>query len=346
MRKSLSVSFHASIDDSHELISRLNDESAGALVFKFAGEDPASGRGYEAIGDSDLERFAAFPREFAPHAAARSRLSLAGAQMKVGLHFDGDTGIWQYPKGTAPSSHIVKACDGSFPLQTVNEAVCMTTAENLGFEAAKCSLIPIEGYDPLLAVKRFDRVDTGGGYLHRLHQEDFFQALPRFNDKYEPTDGNYANNCAKLITEESINPFGDRAMLFSRLLFDWAIGNADNHLKNHSMLWSDDWSRKSLSPLYDVTCTTVYPEVDREMGVSFGGSRRVDQVTRDEVAATAKACGVGVRRGFRELDETIESFPAALQAAVEAICNQGFGHAEEIGERIDKGFLQRRERMA
>ena len=346
MRRVLSASFHTSEDDLHELISRLNDESAGALVFKVAGEDPAWGRGYEPMGDSDFERFAAFPREFASHAAVRSRLSLAGAQMKVGLHFDAATDAWQYPKGAAPSSHIVKACDGSFPLQTINEAVCMATAAGLGFDAAECRLIPIDGSDPLLAVKRFDRIDVGSEFFHRLHQEDFFQALPKFGDKYEPTDGNYANNCAKLINEESANPFGDRAMLFSRLVFDWAVGNADNHLKNHSMLWSDDWSRKSLAPLYDVTSTTVYPEVDREMGVSFGGSRRVDQVTRSEVAATAKACGVGEKRGLMELDETIEEFPVALQASVEAICDQGFELAEEMGDRIKKDFLKRRELMA
>ena len=160
-------------------------------------------------------------------------------------------------------------------------------------------------------MKRLDRVDAGGNYLHRLHQEDLFRALPRFNVKYEPTDGNYANNCAKLINEESVNPFGDRAMLFSRLLLDWAIGNVGNHWKNHSMLWSEDWSRKSLSPFYDLTCIAMYPEVDREMGVSFGGSRRIDQVTRGEVAATAKACGAGKRCGLAELDETIEEFPAA-----------------------------------
>lgn len=339
MRRSLSIAFRASADDSYKLISRLNDESAGALIFKFAGEDPEQKRGYEPIDGSDLEQFAVFPREFAPRAAARSRLSLAGAQMKVGLYLDADTGTWHYPKGAAPSSHIVKACDGSFPLQTVNEAVCMAIAEELGFEVAKCRLIHIDDRDPLLAVERFDRIDVGDEYLHRLHQEDFFQALPRFGDKYEPTDGNYANSCARLINEESANPFGDRAMLFSRLVLDWAVGNADNHLKNHSMLWSDDWARKGLSPLYDITCTTMYPELDKEMGVSFGGSRRIDQTTRDDVAATAKACGVGERRGLMELDETIEAFPAALCSAVDAICDQGFDQAEKVGEQINKGFL-------
>ena len=342
LRRSLSASFHASPEDTRALISRLNDESAGALVFKSDGEDPSEGRGYEPLGDSDIDKLAAFPNEFATRAAVRSRLSLAGAQMKAGLYFDAACGKWNYPRGAAPSSHIVKACDGSFPLQTINEAICMTVAANLDFETARCKLIPIEGREPLLAVERFDRIDAGGKFLHRLHQEDFFQALPQFKNKYEPTDGHYANNCVRLINEESANPFGDRAMLFSRLLLDWAVGNADNHLKNHSMLWSDDWSAKILSPLYDITCTTVYPEIDREMGVSFGGSRCIDQVSRSDVAKTAKACGVGEKRGLAELDEMIERFPAALHSAVEAVIDQGFPQAEELGVRIEKGFTKRR----
>lgn len=345
MRRALSASFHASGGDLHALLSRLNNESAGALVFKVPGEEPEEGRGYEPIGDDGLQRFARSPREFAPQAAVRSRLSLAGAQMKVGLYLDASMGKWCLPLGSAPSSHIVKACDGAFPLQTINEAICMATAKALGFEVAQCRLLDIGDGEPLLAVERFDRIDAGGEFLHRIHQEDFHQAFSEFGDKYEPTDGNYANHCAWLIGEESSNPFGDRMMLFSRLLVDWALGNADNHLKNHSMLWSEDWSSRMLSPLYDLTCTTVYPEIDREMGVSFGGSRRIDCVVRADVLRTARACGVGEKRGGMELDSLLEDFPSALDCAISGIAAEGFPEAENIGEKIMEGFLARRDVM-
>ena len=93
---------------------------------------------------------------------------------------------------------------------------------------------------------------------------------------------------------------------------------------------------KSLAPLYDVTSTTVYPEVDREMGVSFGGSRRVDQVTRSEVAATAKACGVGEKRGLMELDETIEGSRCSPGLCRSHLRSRGFELAEEMGDRIKR----------
>lgn len=342
MRRSLSRAFHADVDDMGAFMARLNDESAGALVFSGEEGDPSEGRGYVPLGEGDLARFAEHPGEFAPQAASRSRLSLAGAQMKVGLFFDGASGSWAYPRGAAPSSHIVKACDGSFPGQTVNEAICMGTAAELGFEVAPCRLIPVAGREPLLAVERFDRIDVGDAFLRRLHQEDFLQALPDCFGKYEPTDGNYANHCAWVVGEGSRDPFGERRLLFSRLLLDWALGNADNHLKNHSMLWSEDWSSREMAPLYDLTCTTVYPELDREMGVSFGRSRRIDDVRMEDVMATARSCGVGARFARDELGELLETFPSALRRAAEAVAAEGFPQAAAMGRRIGEGFLERR----
>lgn len=345
MRKSLNAAFHADTADVYTFMERLNNESAGALVFKKPNEQPDEERSYIPLDEKDFERFSSSPREFAPHAARRSRLSLAGAQMKAGLFFNEDSETWHYPQGTAPSSHIVKVGDGTFPQQTINEAICMATAVKLGFEVAHCQLIPLAGKEPLIAVKRFDRVSTGDALLHRLHQEDFLQAMPNHNNKYEPTDGHYANHCAHLINEESQNPLGDRRMLFSRLLLDWAVGNADNHLKNHSMLWSEDWSSKELSPLYDITCTTIYPEIDKEMGVSFGGSRRIDRVTRNDIMATAQACGVGKKFASDELDELLETFLPALKKATMDIAEQNYPQAADVGERIKASFIARRKHL-
>ena len=345
MRRSLNTMFHASSADTCSLIERLNNESAGALVFKTDGERPEEGRGYCPLEWDMFERFARSPQEIAPQAIERSRLSLAGAQMKMGLFRDKGSGAWFFPQGVAPSSHIVKACDGSFPGQTINEAICMETARKLDYEVAPCELIAVEKCEPLIAVERFDRVDTGNDYLCRLHQEDFLQALPYLRDKYEPTDGNYANHCASLINDESTNPFGDKQLFVLRLMFDWAVGNADNHLKNHSLLWSADWGKKELSPLYDVTCTTIYPGIYKEMGVSFGGSRRIDEVTRTEILSMARRCGANVKLVESELDELLETFPRALRSAVEGICNLGFFQAEELGRQIEAGFMERRAKI-
>ena len=346
MRKSMTAAFHAESSDVHALLSRLNNESAGALVLKTPGEDPGADRHYIPLEPGDLEHFATSPKSFAPKAAIRSRLSIAGGQVKAGLFLDAATNTWNYPMGAAPSSHILKACDGEYPHQTINEAICLKTAEAMGFDVARCTLIAIDEHDPLLAIERFDRVSAGTDFLHRIHQEDFYQCSPGCNQKYEPTGGHYANRCAATIESTSSNPYGDRAMFFDRLLFDWAIGNADNHLKNHSMLWDQSWSHCTLSPLYDITCTTLYPGLDYEMGVSFGKSRRIDCVGTADVLATAKECGIGGSQASRMLAETLDSFPTALDTAIQEVCALGFDQADEIGQLIKASFLERRKRMA
>lgn len=99
MRRNLSRTFHADVNDTSALLARLNNESAGALVFKEEGEEPDEDRGYIPLMADDFEHFAQYPREFSLQAASRSRLSLAGAQMKVGLFFDDCSNTWMYPEG-------------------------------------------------------------------------------------------------------------------------------------------------------------------------------------------------------------------------------------------------------
>lgn len=81
----------------------------------------------------------------------------------------------------------------------------------------------------------------------------------------------------------STNQMEDRFLVGYNQLFDYAVGNCDNHLKNWSLVWDESWKQVRLAPLYDVLCTTVYPSLVREMGVSFGGSRKIDEVTRGSV---------------------------------------------------------------
>jgi serine/threonine-protein kinase HipA len=92
----------------------------------------------------------------------------------------------------------------------------------------------------------------------RLHQEDFCQALglPLFL-KYEPTDGHYASLIAHTLDEVSADPIADKIEFFRRLIFDYYIGNCDNHLKNRSILWTPDLQSCRLAPLYDLTSITA-----------------------------------------------------------------------------------------
>ena len=159
--------------------------------------------------------------------------------------------------------------------------------------------------------------------------------------KYEPTDGHYANKCADLLAKASCNPLGDRMGLFSNLLFCWAIGNADNHLKNYSLLWSDDWQRRKLSPFYDLTCTLIYPHLEGEMGVSLCPSRRIDEVGLGDIVETARGMGVGKKAALAEYGDLCHDFEDALRRAEAQLVGKGFDRASEIADFISHSFKER-----
>ena len=343
-RRVLSQSFHVDDGDYPSLLAKLNNESIGALILSSGEVHPEKTRGYSPLSFEEISRFAQSPSVESARLNAASRLSLAGAQTKIGLKHEGDDmrAGWYLPKGSASSTHILKAVDGTFPLQTINEALCMLAAKLYGFDVAECTLIPMDNCEPILAIRRFDRVDTDDAFPARIHQEDFSQALGWPSSlKYEPTDGNYLSCCASLIARVSANPFGDRHMFYSSLLFDWAIGNCDNHLKNHSFIYDSFWEKRELSPLYDVTCTTFYPLLDDEMGISLCPSRKIDDVSASDLANAALICGIPQKMAECELSNLAKSFIPALRKARTIIENQGFGDVTAVAEHIEHNFTKR-----
>lgn len=337
-----------------KMLERLNNESIGALVFAPDGEEPDLPGSYEPIGTGELTRFRDSPSEVSFEMGMASRLSLAGAQSKVGLYHVGDDPLegWYVPQGAAPTTHIVKAPTRVFPNQTVNEALCLESARLCGFDAAGWELIDLPGGEPLLAVRRFDRMLPDGAWgtgelprPQRLHQEDLCQATALMPEmKYEPTGGNFLSRCAGAVARCCANPFGDRAFLLQSVFLDYLLGNCDNHLKNRSLLWDASWRAVQLSPLYDLTCTTIYPGIAREMGVSLAPSRRVDDVREKDLSRAARDAGVPERLGVQLYREVCEELPAALDEAERVVAEMGFETVREVaahvrGELADKTRL-------
>lgn len=342
---------HSSGEDYPSILACLNDETSGALVFSERESIPAAEARYAPVDPKLLREFAAQPRNVALEMGMRTRLSLAGAESKLGLYHAGSDlqSGWFLPLGTAPSTHIVKASDGTFKNQTINEALCMLAAKHCGFDVADCQLLPAGGAEPLLIVTRFDReipeeaLRIGDNAVpRRLHQEDFCQASGLAGEmKYEPTHGNYLNRCGAIISRASANPFGDRVGFLQRIYFDYLIGNCDNHLKNHALLWDASLDRCFVAPLYDVTCTTVYEHLEREMGVSLCESRKIDDVTRSELLSAAKELGVQPDIARNLLDELKDKIVPALSQAEKDLEYFNLPQIERVCAEIHADVLTR-----
>ncbi|RPI67859.1 MAG: type II toxin-antitoxin system HipA family toxin, partial [Geobacteraceae bacterium] len=101
------------------------------------------------------------------------RLSLAGAQKKLPVYYDGHH--FHLGMGSAPSNYIVKPPIEDLDNTVENEAFCMALAHEVGLDVPK-TFIHQHGPLKLFVIERYDRTRTGEN-IQRLHQEDFCQAL-------------------------------------------------------------------------------------------------------------------------------------------------------------------------
>src|SRR5580692_7014870 len=179
------------------------------------------------------------------------RPSLAGLQRKA-LLGRADDGTWLLPSGDAPSTWILKP-DGPHAM-AANEASCLRLAAACGLPVPEAELLDVAGL-PVLAVRRYDRQGAPAGVIPaRVHQEDGCQATATPPGlKYEEQGGPALRDFASVIRD-----FGDPrdvTGLLRRTTFNMAVGNADAHAKNFSLLHESDVPAVRLAPLYDVLST-------------------------------------------------------------------------------------------
>lgn len=338
------IALRAGRDAVSPVLARLNHETVGALTFSDTPEMPRSdGLSLGEVDTAFFESFSARPEQTAFETLMESHLSLNGSVSKIGV-IEHD-GCFCKPLGLTPSTHILKAGSAAYPNQMLNEALCMRCAVTCGFEdAAKTDLMVLEGYDPILVSRRFDRQrfearPNGLPQIMRLHQSDFCQALGISVDglKYTPADAlvpDYTKSVAAVISQESSMRYGDRSYFFDMQVFNYLIGNCDNHLKNLSLTWTADWRQRSLSPIYDVTCTTLYPTLSRDMGLGIGEHRAIDAIEAGDFPAMAMQLGLNWKHAKNSVAELAETFVPALMAAAHNLELEYGVSAVELAESV------------
>jgi len=272
---------------------------------------------YVALSDGDL-RDVVFNLSTLAKSSEKSRLSLAGNQGKVGLAHAPDTSLrdgWLRPEGGAASTHILKVSDMSRIAEF--EIVCMGAASRCGLRVA--GIQALQWGKPVACIQRFDRnvvYDEGGLQVERLHQEDLAQAFALSpQSKYLELEGGTYAAIARLLRHRSSDPLTDINQLARLAVFDYLVGNCDNHLKNLSVLHGAETLR--LSPAYDIVCTTFFEKFTRNMGRRLGSTRSIDLVCPNDFLILSKEIGLGVRRMRRICSELAEAVPEALMWAAE-----------------------------
>lgn len=201
------------------------------------------------------------------------RLSLAGVQDKAALCYK--DGRFIIPHGSCPTTHIVKTPIPNVDGSIFNEYVCLKIAKNIKLSAPDVTIFNFDDMEFLL-IERYDRFETDGKIM-RLHQEDFCQALGILpGNKYENEGGPTANKCFNLISH-SFFTGRDKINFLQYFIFNILIGNKDAHGKNYSFLYNLE-HQPTLSPLYDVLCTDLYPSLTKKMAMKIGGKYVLEDV--------------------------------------------------------------------
>lgn len=261
------------------------------------------------------------------------------------MYYDFQNKKWYFPVGDAPSTHIVKQSHIRLPKIVANEQLCMFTAKILGIDVPESFIINVGSRnkeDVLLATKRYDRkIDKQSKLLnelpvpYRLHQEDFAQALGiASEDKYEQNGGEYLKKAMQLLRDYSANPIVDQLKLWDICIFNYLIGNTDNHIKNISLLYSKDLKNIRLAPAYDIISTMIYDRSTENMALSIGGLYNIKVINREAFAKEAANVGLGQKIAMQRFDKLAAGFTKAMQQASLLLQQQGFDEAEEISRKI------------
>ena len=190
------------------------------------------------------------------------RMSISGVQPKLSVMHDHRK--HQVFVVAREGLYILKPPTERFESIPENENLCMNIAAALGIEVPPHGLLPLMDGRLAYLVKRFDRLEDGS----KLQQEDFQQLLQR-DDKY---DGSY-ERIANFIKVHSSVPGLDLIRLFERALLFYALGNGDAHLKNFSLLRSEEIGYQ-LSPAYDIANSRLaLPEEQEEVCLSLQGKK-------------------------------------------------------------------------
>lgn len=346
-RERLADRFHVDYGDVFGLLRELGRDCAGALTILPEGDDPEleAGQGVLWLKGASLAELVdnLDQRPLGVQPEKDVRLSLAGVQDKAVVVVDPQTGMIGLPKGTTPSTHLLKpAPKGNYPGLVLNEAYCSVLAEEAGLAVACVNLITVEG-SPVLLVERYDRRRIGDS-VERLHQEDFCQALRvTASKKYQAEGGPDLRRMVEFLNRISSDAAADVERLLQWELFNFLVGNSDGHAKNLSMLYSD---QNRLAPAYDLVSTKMF-DLKPDMGQSIGGEYLPDRIGRGQWEAECRRLGLNSRLVLSQLDEfasrVVEARPRAdarLQASghwnegLESIGRLIRARAEAIAERV------------
>ena len=213
--------------------------------------------------------------------------TVPGVQKKLSIHLFSEGRTPRLTLVNYPTGYILKPQVPEFEALPQAEHLVMCMADAMGIATVPHALIMGTG-GPAYITKRVDRI-FAKNKMQMLAMEDFCQLDLRLTqDKYK---GSY-ERCAKVIARYSSRKGLDMAELYLRLVFSFLVGNSDMHLKNFSLIETEEGSGEYvLSPAYDLLpVNVIMPEDKEQFALAMNGKKT--NLRRKDFLVFAEECGM------------------------------------------------------
>jgi serine/threonine-protein kinase HipA len=243
---------------------------------------------------------------------------VAGIQRKVALTRTPQGYAVPRAGSGAPTTHILKVPDTAFPREAYYEDRCAQLARAAGLDAAHSESSWISSFEVLIAT-RYDRRIVGDK-VYRIHQEDFAQALglpPQLKYEREGREGRrFSAGAVAALLQRTAVPAEAVLQFLRATFFNLAIGNTDNHAKNHALLY-DRGTAPRLAPLYDLVPIRLSQRHHHLFAFNIGTAETHEALTADDIIAFLATFGLKGARARRFLAREILPTLTPLLAPVE-----------------------------
>lgn len=225
--------------------------------------------------------------------------TVPGVQKKLSLHLSREDNprltLVNYPTG-----YILKPQTDEYTALPEMEYLVMQMAEASGIKTVPYALLRLPSQDNAFAyiTKRIDRADG-----QMLAMEDFCQLDGRLTeDKYR---GSY-ERCGKVISNYASNSALGLSQMFLRIVFSFAVGNSDMHLKNFSLIETAEGSGEYiLSAAYDMLSTNVVIPTDKEqLALTINGKKQ--NIRRKDFTEFAETIGIADKTADKMIEKIVK----------------------------------------
>lgn len=193
------------------------------------------------------------------------RLALTGVQPKISLSLNGEKGNKRLTLVGLWGDYILKPQSPNFEAMPQVEDLTMHLAKLFKIETAQHALIRTSSGELAYITKRFDRLKR-----NKIHVEDLCQLSELLTEqKYKSS----YERVGKIIRQYTTNSGLDAIKYFRLVLFSFLVGNNDMHLKNFSLVHTQNGVL--FSPAYDLlNVNLIFPSDKEELALTLAGRKR------------------------------------------------------------------------